>query len=229
MSLRRVLMSSFDALFPGPGQGRSGSLRRQMLELELKKRDANIQTLLDIESRARMPSAWSGLGSISYEIVRHFKPQNVVELGSFGGFSTFAMGLALRDLRKDGRIYAVDTWVGDEHSGLYGEEIYQSFLNTRRILDLDEVVRPMRMTFTEASRQITGPIDLLHIDGLHTFKAVTGDFRTFRHLLAPGAVVLFHDVYTEFRGMRLFWAMISRLYPSYRIPYSHGLGVIRVS
>jgi hypothetical protein len=63
---------------------------------------------------------------------------------------------------------------------------------------------------------------------LHTFKAVSNDFRCFRPLLNPGAVVLFHDVYTHFREMRIFWALISRRFPSYLIPYSHGLGVIQV-
>ena len=84
------------------------------------------------------------------------------------------------------------------------------------------------MTFEEASKQVKTSIDLLHVDGLHTFKAVSYDFKCFRHLLAPGAIVLFHDVYTSFPEMRLFWTLMARRYPSYLIPYSHGLGVLQI-
>jgi predicted O-methyltransferase YrrM len=158
----------------------------------------------------------------------HFKPQTIVELGSFGGFSTCAMGLALRDSGRGGQLYAVDTWLGDGHSGLYGAQVYQSFLETRHSLGLDDTICPLKMTFEEASRQIKPNIDLLHIDGLHTFGAVSKDFKRFRHLLAPEAIVLFHDVYTFFPGMRLYWSLIARRFPSYLIPYSHGLGVIQI-
>jgi hypothetical protein len=228
VSLRKLLRSGIDLLCPGPSDGRNGNLRQQILDLEIKKRDHNLQQLFKLESGSAASSSWVGLGTIAYELVSHFKPRKIVELGSFNGFSTFAMGLALRDLKMDGRIYAVDTWMGDEHSGLYGEEVYQSFLENQRKLGLDDTVCPLRMTFAEASHHIAPPIDLLHVDGLHTLKAVYSDFNAFRHLLAPGAIVLFHDVYTMFRGMRLFWALMSRRYPSYRIPYSHGLGVIQV-
>jgi Methyltransferase domain len=225
---RRFFGSSFDWFLPGPSNGRSGKLRRLILDLEIKKRDANVQHLFAVEAHWRGASAWNGLGTIAYEIVTHFRPQKIVELGSHKGFSTFAMGLALRDLKLGGKIYAVDTWKGDEHAGFYEEEVYQNFLADRQKLGLDDTVFPMRMTFAEASKKITPPIDLLHVDGLHTFKAVTSDFKDFRNLLAPGGIVLFHDVYTTFRQMRLFWALISSRYPSYRIPYSHGLGIIQV-
>lgn len=118
---------------------------------------------------------WVGLGTIAYEIVLHFKQKRVVELGCARGFSTFSMGLALHDLGEGGQIFAVDTWNGDEHFGYY-----------------------------EASRIISPPIDLLHVDGVHTFRAVTRDFQLFRRHLKPGAIVLFHDVYTVFPQMRCF-------------------------
>jgi predicted O-methyltransferase YrrM len=187
-----------------------------------------LRELFALSEHPQEGTPWSGLGTIAYEIITHLRPQNIVELGSKCGFSTFAMGLALRDLNLGGKIYAVDTWKGDLHADFYGEEVYENFMADRHTLGLDDVVQPLRMTFAEASKEIAPPIDVLHVDGLHTFKAVTADFNGFRHLLAPGAIVLFHDVYTTFRQMRLFWTLLSLRYPSYRIPYSHGLGVIRV-
>ena len=71
-------------------------------------------------------------------------------------------------------------------------------------------------------------INLLHIDGWHTYRAVSTDFKQFKPLLAPGAIVMFHDVNAPwFRGMRLFWRQISWMYPAVLIPYSSGLGIIQ--
>lgn len=226
--LRKLGGSIFDRIVPGASSGRSGALRATILELEVTKRDERIEPLRRIHAHSPAPSAWAGLGTIGYEIVRHFKPRRCVELGSFGGFSTCAMGLALRDLRLGGIIAAVDTWEGDADTKRYGSEVYEAFLSARRELGLEQVIQPMRMTFQEASRLIEPGIDLLHIDALHRFRAVRRDFRLFRPLLAPNALVLFHDVNTVFRGMRLFWRLISARYPSCLIPYSQGLGIIRV-
>ena len=66
------------------------------------------------------------------------------------------------------------------------------------------------------------------MDGLHTWEAVTHDFETFRPLLRRGGLVLFHDVNTHFKELRRFWRGISRRYENHLIPYSHGLGIIRV-
>jgi len=77
-------------------------------------------------------------------------------------------------------------------------------------------------------RVIEPGTELLHIDGWHKFSAVRADFRLFRRHLNRGALVMFHDVNTVFRGMRLFWKLVSAQYPSYLVPYGHGLGIIRV-
>jgi hypothetical protein len=231
MSIRfpSFLRPCIELAFPGPSGGRSGDLRKQILELETRKRDRNLGELFELEAQIPSDSAWIGLGTIGYEIVSHFKPNKIVELGSHAGFSTFAMGLALRDMKTAGKIYAVDTWEVDEHSGFYADEdVYQAFMYKRSALGLEPTVFPLRMTFQQASEQITPPIDLLHVDGVHKFQSVLSDFRAFKHLLAPNALVLFHDVYTFFVGMRVFWALLSRRYPSYTIPYSHGLGIIQV-
>jgi hypothetical protein len=227
-AIGKLLNPTLDFLFPGPSSGKSGVLRKQILDLELKKRDYKLQKLLELHERSSRGLAWVGLGTIAYEIIRHFKPKRVVELGSHRGFSTFSIGLALRDLGEGGQIFAVDTWMGDDHTGHYGEDVYEGFMESRRILDLEKTVYPMRMTFEEASRIIMPPIDLLHVDGSHTFRAVTRDFKQFRRHLKPGAIVLFHDVYTFFPQMRFFWALVSRRYPSFLIPYQHGLGVLQI-
>jgi predicted O-methyltransferase YrrM len=174
-------------------------------------------------------SAWRGLESLGYEMVRQYRPKVVVELGTYVGLSALAMGLALHHLGEGGKLYAVDTWEGDKHVAYsHGESIYRTFLERRAQLGLDEVIVPLRMTFDEAREQVPAPIDLLHIDGLHTWEAVNHDFDSYRPLVRPDGIVLFHDVNTFYMDMRRFWSIVSVRYTSHMVPYSHGLGILRV-
>ncbi len=220
----------FDFVIPGPTDGKNGELRSLILRLEEQKRDCHLEPLFEIHRRSPVHSAWFGLATIAYEIVRSFRPRRIVELGSFGGFSACAMALALRDLGEGGKLQAVDTWQGDPLMDSYDwDEVYDTFLQTRNALGLDDTIVPLRMSFDQASQVIEPGINLLHIDGWHTYRAVSKDFHQFKPLLAPAAIVMFHDVYSPvFREMRLFWRRISLRYPSVLIPYSSGLGIIQV-
>jgi predicted O-methyltransferase YrrM len=224
LAIRSTLKWGYEHLLPGfVSRPLDFRLRDQIVRLEGRKSDFNLDPLRG--THAIDMTAWRGLGSLGYEIVRHVKPRIVVELGSHGGFSAFCLGLALRDLGLGGRLYAVDTWQGDPQTGEYGDEI---FLDDRAALGLQETVIPLRMTFEEASRAIEPGVDLLHVDGWHTFAAVRRDFATFRPLLSRRAIVMFHDVRTIYRGMRWFWALMRLRYESCTVPYMHGLGIIRM-
>ncbi len=216
------LLACVTRRFADPG------LEAELARLEAGKSEQPIRHLVQLQARiGQAPTAWGELGAVGYELVRSHRPRTIVELGSHGGFSACTLALALKDHVPGGRLYAVDTWKGDFHTGSYDEHVYEQFLAFRRELGLEEIIVPMRMTFAEARDQIPTGIDLLHIDGWHTFGAVRQDFRMFKPRLAPQALVLFHDVDTRFFGMRLFWLLASWKYATALIPYSHGLGVLR--
>lgn len=172
--------------------------------------------------------AWISHIPFAFWLVLALRPRRFVELGTHTGVSFSAFCQAISTLGLETEAYAVDTWQGDEHAGFYGDLIFNdvSGFTTERYGSFSHL---LRMTFDEALEHFTdGSIDLLHIDGLHTYDAVKHDFETWRPKLSRGAVVLFHDTQVReggFEVWRLFAELAAR-YPSFEFAHGHGLGVI---
>ena len=117
-----------------------------------------------------------------------------MELGTHGGVSYCAFCQAITHLKLPTEAYAVDTWQGDDHTGDYPNDTYVELkeFHDSRYASFSELVRT---TFDSAAEKFSpGSIDLLHIDGLHTYEAVSHDFATWLPMLSDSAVVLFHDI-----------------------------------
>jgi hypothetical protein len=181
-----------------------------------------------IEPKRLVPSAWIGHIPFAGWLVDILKPAALVELGTYNGASYLGFCQAIRESSLNTKCYAVDTWEGDVHAGLYGESVY-SQLSEYHDNNYSDFSRLMRTTFDEACPFFEDKsIDLLHIDGLHTYEAVKHDFETWQPKLSSKSVVLFHDTNVHDRnfGVWKFWAEISKLYPCFEFKHSYGLGVL---
>jgi len=178
------------------------------------------------------PDAWIGHIPFAAWLISQIKPSLFVELGTHSGNSYLAFCQAVKEEKLQTRCFAVDTWKGDEHAGWYGEDIFLS-LNDYHKANYNDFSRLLRMKFNEAvSYFLDSSIDLLHIDGFHTYEAVKHDFETWYPKLAPHALVIFHD--TNVRGKKFgiwrFWDEIIQQYPlNFEFVHSHGLGIIQLS
>src|SRR5579871_5233338 len=124
-------------------------------------------------------SPWAGHRRFAYDLVRRFAPQAIVELGTHWGCSFFAFCQAALDGKSPTEVFAIDTWEGDEHAGHYGEEVFA--LVAKTLADRFASIRfhLVRKKFDDAARDFgDGTIDLLHIDGFHTYEATRHDFET---------------------------------------------------
>ncbi len=171
---------------------------------------------------------WAGHRNFAYDLVRWMKPGRIVELGVHWGTSFFAFAQAIKDERLPTELVGVDTFKGDEHAGLYGDEVLtavQSVID--RYFEGRSIVLH-RMLFTEALGKVAdGSADLIHIDGLHTHEAARFDYLSWLPKLAPGGIMLFHDTApgTGY-GSANFWKELSSQTPSIAFEHSWGLGVL---
>jgi hypothetical protein len=124
--------------------------------------------------------------------------------------------------------YSVDTWRGDDQGGYYGEEVYLDVeaYNRRHYPSFSNL---RRATFDEARGPfLKQSIDILHIDGHHSYESVLHDFENWFSAVRPGGIVLLHDVAArlpEFEVWRV-WEELSRGYQTFTFPHSYGLGVL---
>ena len=100
------------------------------------------------------------------------KPRILVELGTYGGASYCGFCQAIAWLGLPTRSFAVDTWNGDPQNGWNGPHILEN-LRSHHDARYVEFSQLLELTFDEAAfRFADGEIDLLHIDGYHTYEAV---------------------------------------------------------
>ena len=183
----------------------------------------------DLINPALAVSPWNGHRNFVYDLLPFLRPDTIVELGTHYGCSFFAMCQSLKDNETSSRIYAVDTWEGDEQAGFYGNEVWETVSQTLTAYFGSVSAELLRMRFEDAVFKFKDEsIDLIHIDGLHTYEAVQRDFTTWLPKLKKNGVVLFHDVNSDLGyGTNRYWEELKQEYDCYfEFEHSWGLGVL---
>ena len=195
-----------------------------------KLADPGLDPVFWASPRGGVASAWHGHVPFAHWLVMAMRPNLVVELGTHNGTSYAAFCDAVQQGGLSTRCVAVDTWSGDAQSGFYGEEVYQDLkaFHDGRYGGFSSL---LRSTFDDAVAQFADrSIDLLHIDGVHSYEAVRHDFESWLPKLSDGAVVLFHDIAVRTPGFGVWqlWSELRMSHLSFEFAHEYGLGVLVV-
>jgi hypothetical protein len=143
------------------------------------------------------PSAWVGLETKYQTLCEIQDPKvirRIVDIGVDYGFSTFHLA---RDF---------------PHAEVVGVSDFQLHLDSeswvRSHLHLFPNLKILQGDSAQVGLTFGHPVDLIHIDGDHSYEGVKADFEGWTPWLRPGGCVLFHDT-EAFPGVRQFFDELS--------------------
>ena len=116
-----------------------------------------------------------------------------LEIGSYIGASACCFGAAMKSRKKGGHIYCVDTWNNDAMTEGCRDTWEEFQKNTA---SYKEYIVPIRGFSTNVISEVASyvkSLDLLFIDGDHSYEGVKSDWDSYKIFLTPGSIVIFHD------------------------------------
>ncbi len=127
-----------------------------------------------------------------FGLVRAMKPEVCVEIGSAQGHSACHIGAALEENGK-GMLYAIDPHTVTAWNDRDSEDSFPMIQRNLAAIGVSHRVELLRTTSAGAAEDWSRSIDLLFIDGDHSYEGVKNDWNLFHPFVRPGGVVLFHD------------------------------------
>ncbi len=150
---------------------------------------------------------WNSSHTIFRELVERVKPEVILEVGSWKGWSAIQMA---KWCKPSTDIVCVDTWLGSfELLGLGGDldakittdllgypNVYRTFLKNIKFHGFTHKIHPIPNTSLVAYRvlrHLEVRPELIYIDAGHSFEDVVADVNAYWQLLAPGGVIFGDD------------------------------------
>jgi predicted O-methyltransferase YrrM len=159
-----------------------------------------------LQAKSHRMAFGSGLGSscdLLYGLVRSMKPNLCVEIGSARGRSACSIGMALKENGR-GKLKAIDPHRKTEWNDYQSVDTFETITHNLSVLELTDWVEILRCTSDEAAKGWTATIDMIFIDGDHSYPGVKHDWELFVPHVGPFGVVVFHDT---------LWDLLSNLGP----------------
>ena len=174
------------------------------------------------------PSAWRGLENLFQDLIEPIgRVRTIAEIGVEYGYSLFSLATAA----PDATVIGVDPYGelppeelerlrGLHDAGAIGSNEARQWVE-RHIAEFPNALL-LKSSSADAAEQLSGQIDVLHIDAVNTYEDVSKNFRLWEPKLRPGGCVLFHDT-------RSFPDTVGRLFSELpgrkaEIRDCHGLG-----
>jgi predicted O-methyltransferase YrrM len=148
-----------------------------------------------LASRLQQLTEQSGLGDsayLLYALVKSSKPAVVVEIGSARGRSTCFMAMALKE-NGFGKLYAIDPHTQTDWNDADSVDTFEILKSNVTSLGLDSFVEIRRNTSVEVAIGWESSVDILFIDGDHSYEGAKRDWELFSPFVKPFGSVVFHD------------------------------------
>jgi glycosyltransferase involved in cell wall biosynthesis len=130
-------------------------------------------------------------------------PHHLVEIGSYHGKSTVAIGSTAKSLFPSAKVYAIDPHegvVGATDQGIqYKSPTWEKYNQNIRAAGLEKTVIPLKNYSFNIDWK--DPVSFLFIDGLHDYPNVARDFWKFAPYVVPGGYIAFHDYADYYPGV----------------------------
>jgi hypothetical protein len=166
----------------------------------------------------QLESSWKGHRAFAEWLTQRLQPKITVELGVDYGYSLFCLAN-----KNPGRVIGIDLFEGDAHAGTREKtqhETVQQFATDNHYHN----VQLVKGDFNELVKYWVAPIDILHIEGLHTYEACLMDFVNWGPHVSATGVVLMHDITSYPDVTRVFLEVGAQAKVAFL--HSAGLGVV---
>lgn len=192
-----------------------GKLKRQM-DSRLDQPEELVSLICQYSGNSLKPFQVEEELSRLVQDVRKLNPLTVLEIGTAKGGTLL---LWTRLAQPNATIVSIDL-PGGRFGGGYDKRraaIYRRFARKDQQLHLLRLDSHAQSTF-ELTKQLFGCtlVDLLFIDGDHTYEGVKKDWEMYSPLVRPGGMVVFHDVAGNYEDTQ-----VKRLWDSIKRNFQH--------
>ncbi|MBP7654304.1 radical SAM protein [Candidatus Dependentiae bacterium] len=128
-----------------------------------------------------------------HKLSKNLKTTNpvAVEIGSYLGASSCFIADGIKN--KSGKLYCIDTWENNSMSEGEKKTFAEFINNTVKFKNHIEILRGWSHDVINDFKKLDEKIDLLFIDGDHSYKGCKRDWELYSPFLAQNAIVVFHD------------------------------------
>jgi predicted O-methyltransferase YrrM len=150
---------------------------RRLCQIPFYERISRIPTHMTMEERVFLYKSAKELASGSV----------IAEIGSYLGAS--ACFLASGGWNRIGKLYCIDTWENDAMSE-GPRKTFDAFLRNTSVF---KDIVALKGKSTDVAELVVGPVDLLFIDGDHSYQAVIADLKAYLPKVKVGGLLILHD------------------------------------
>jgi cephalosporin hydroxylase len=168
-------------------------------------------------------------------IVAELRPRTVLEIGTYHGGTLF---IHSRLASPNATLISIDlpgSLLGRLWRWMHAP-IFNRFTRRGQEMHLLRADSHRKETLSTVSKLLDGrQLDLLFVDGDHSYAGVRADFEMYASLVRPGGVVAFHDIAVQPPPSEVarFWNQIKLSYPHREIlhgtgKHAMGIGVVEL-